>query len=149
MSHINTTNQLPIDKVLSKLDKVKPQKQTKKGLNQWQALCPAHMDKSPSLIITECLDHTLLLKCWAGCTTNEIVKAIGLELKDLFKYEPSNTYKTTIKSPSKQAITHEQLIVQIAVAQINKGIVLKEIDKQRYQQALIRLNHLERSSHVK
>ncbi|QQP85468.1 virulence-associated protein E [Entomomonas asaccharolytica] len=141
---------LPIDKVLDKLDKVKAKKPTKDGLNQWQALCPSHADKSPSLTITECTDNTVLLKCWSGCTANEIVNAIGLQLKDLFKYEPThkqgNSSPSFKKLPSKQAIAHERLIIQIAEAQQNKGQLLNKADKQRYQLALQRLKRLQ---HVK
>ena len=71
-----------LDKVLSYLDKVKPS-----GANNWKACCPAHDDKNPSLAITETSDGTILLKCWAGCTAQGIVSAIGLELRDLFPGE--------------------------------------------------------------
>lgn len=154
--------QLPIDKVLERLDKVKLKKATKNGLSQWQALCPSHSDKSPSLTISECTDNTVLVKCWSGCTASEIVSAIGLELKDLFKYEPinpnnnnndshrnKNSSQPIKKLPSKKAIAHEQLIIQVAEAHINKGLTLSRADKQRYQQALQRLNYLKRLSYVK
>jgi len=49
----------------------------------WRALCPAHEDHNPSLDVDEGKEG-LLLKCWAGCTTESIVKAIGWELRDLF-----------------------------------------------------------------
>lgn len=41
----------PINKVLDRLDKVKA-----KNAHQWQAVCPAHDDKSPSLTVTEAED---------------------------------------------------------------------------------------------
>lgn len=144
----NDTFRLPIDKLLNKLEKVTVKKSTKDGLNQWQVLCPAHADKTPSLIITECPDNRLLLKCWTGCTASEIVSAIGLELKDLFKYEAKSIYttgnyhNTYKKLPSKKAIVHEQLIIQIAEIQINQGQVLAEPDKARYLLALKRLQEL-------
>ena len=147
---VNYSYQLPIDKVLERLDKVKLKKPTKGGLNQWQALCPSHSDKSPSLTIAECTDGTILVKCWIGCTASEIVKAIGLELKDLFKYEPTNklgkSNQSVKKLPSKQAIEHEQLIIKVAEAQQNKGQQLNKTDQHRYQLALQRLKRL---NHVK
>ena len=148
---ISYVDKLPIDKVLVRLGKVKPKKPTKNGLSQWLALCSAHADKSPSLTITECADNTVLLKCWSGCTASEIVSAIGLELKDLFKYEPTqyskgNSNQPIKKLPSKQAIAHEKLIVSIAEANLNKGQQLNKTDKQRYQLALQRLKRLQ---HVK
>jgi len=54
------------------------------GAGKWQALCPSHDDKSPSLSVTETNDGTLLLRCWAGCNASEIVGAVGLRLSDLF-----------------------------------------------------------------
>ena len=39
------------------------------GNDKWQALCPAHHDKNPSLSIT--LKHDkILLHCHAGCELN-------------------------------------------------------------------------------
>ena len=54
------------------------------GAGKWQALCPSHDDKSPSLSVKETSDGTMLLRCWAGCNTSEIVGALGLGLSDLF-----------------------------------------------------------------
>lgn len=51
--------------------------------NRWTALCPAHADKSPSLSVSEG-DRGLLLKCWAGCSLNDICSALGLTPTDLF-----------------------------------------------------------------
>lgn len=144
---MTTNHPLPINKLLSKLQKVTAKKPTKDGLNQWQALCPAHADKSPSLTITECTDNTVLLKCWSGCTASEIVRALGLELKDLFKYKPThkqaNNNQRLKKRPSKQAIQHEKLIVSIAKASLNKGQQLTNTDQHRYQLALQRLKRLQ------
>jgi hypothetical protein len=69
----------PAEKLLYQLDGVKSI-----GAGKWQARCPAHDDKTPSLSIKEINDGTLLLKCWAGCNAGEIVGAVGLELSDLF-----------------------------------------------------------------
>lgn len=51
---------------------------------KWTALCPAHPDRNPSLEITEG-DRAVLLRCWShGCTVQEIARALGLEVFDLF-----------------------------------------------------------------
>ena len=51
----------------------------------WRAKCPAHVDKRPSLSITEGEDGGIRLKCFsAGCATDAIVAAIGLTMADLF-----------------------------------------------------------------
>ena len=54
------------------------------GRNRWLARCPAHDDRSPSLVITQG-DRGILVRCWShGCTPAQIVAALGLSLKDLF-----------------------------------------------------------------
>lgn len=57
-------------------------RETRPGV--WQARCPAHDDKSPSLSVKETADGTVLIKCWAGCGAGEVVASVGLELSDLF-----------------------------------------------------------------
>ena len=55
----------------------------------FQALCPAHEDTKPSLSINVSVDRRVLMKCHAGCKTVDIVKSLGLEMKNLF---PNNTH---------------------------------------------------------
>jgi len=58
----------------------------KKTATGWQALCPAHEDRIPSLSIGR-ENGNILLHCHAGCKTPDIVKSLGLEMKDLFVEE--------------------------------------------------------------
>lgn len=51
---------------------------------QYMALCPAHEDRRPSLSIRDAGDKTLIY-CHAGCDAEDIMSAIGLELRDLYK----------------------------------------------------------------
>ena len=48
------------------------------------ARCPAHNDRNPSLSIARGADGRLLLHCWAGCKTADILAALGLRWSDLF-----------------------------------------------------------------
>src|SRR4051794_37434000 len=50
------------------------------------ARCPAHDDKKQSLSIGDG-GGKVLLNCFAGCPTQTIVQALGIEWKDLF-HEP-------------------------------------------------------------
>ncbi|MDP9350275.1 MAG: hypothetical protein M3P51_01850, partial [Chloroflexota bacterium] len=68
-----------LQNVLGLLEGVKP---NGKG---YQALCPAHDDHNPSLSVAEGDDGRVLLKCFAGCSVEEIVAAVGLETRDLFE----------------------------------------------------------------
>jgi len=54
-----------------------------RGSDKWIARCPGHQDRRPSLAITETPDK-ILLKCWAGCPTEDVCAAIGIQLRDLF-----------------------------------------------------------------
>ncbi|PEN10366.1 hypothetical protein CRI94_17260 [Longibacter salinarum] len=65
--------------VLDKLEKVRED-----GPGQWIASCPAHDDKSPSLSIGTGKDGCVLFNCHAGCDSNDVVHALGLEWSDLF-----------------------------------------------------------------
>jgi hypothetical protein len=47
------------------------------------ACCPAHPDSRPSLSITE-IEDRILLHCFAGCRIEDIVRALGLRMSDLF-----------------------------------------------------------------
>ena len=65
----------------------------------WLIRCPAHHDTDPSLGVDE-KDGKVLLDCFAGCTVDAIMQAIGLETKDLFASEEpkqkSTEYHETI-----------------------------------------------------
>jgi 5S rRNA maturation endonuclease (ribonuclease M5) len=50
----------------------------------WQAKCPAHDDANPSLSIADGADGRVLLNCFAGCSNEAIVAALGLKMADLF-----------------------------------------------------------------
>jgi Protein of unknown function (DUF3631) len=51
----------------------------------WKAKCPgAHNDRVPSLSIKEGSDGRVLLHCHAGCSIDDILRAIGLARRDLF-----------------------------------------------------------------
>src|SRR5215469_16820431 len=50
----------------------------------WMSLCPAHADKNPSLSIRQ-VDGKILIHCHAGCSTQAILTALGIEARDLFE----------------------------------------------------------------
>lgn len=49
----------------------------------YQARCPAHDDRTPSLSVCEG-ERGILVKCWVGCELSAIMGKLGLEVKDLF-----------------------------------------------------------------
>src|SRR4051812_26035403 len=48
-----------------------------------RAICPGHRDAKPSLVITRKSDR-VLMRCFAGCRTSEVLGALGLVYADLF-----------------------------------------------------------------
>lgn len=122
------TDSACLEKIISRLDKVKSA-----GANKWIACCPAHLDKTPSLSISETSDGVLLVKCWAGCSANDIVQSIGLQLRDLF---PGSNRKC--RGPSKAAIEHERMIIRIGQSLQQQGI-LEGDDLERFNLAKQRL----------
>lgn len=67
----------PVDMVLSKLDGVRP------AGRGWIARCPAHDDRRPSLSIAEGAGGRVLMRCFAGCSTGAVLRAIGLTWRDI------------------------------------------------------------------
>jgi hypothetical protein len=49
----------------------------------WTAQCPAHEDHKPSLSINV-RDEKILLHCHAGCTTETVCAALGIDVRELF-----------------------------------------------------------------
>jgi len=102
------------------------------GQNKWQARCPGHDDKSPSLAIKEADNGNILLHCFAGCTTDEIVGALGLKMNDLFADDKPYT-----KAPGKprrkleQALMHELFVLHIAINSRLERKPIHEYDKDR------------------
>jgi Protein of unknown function (DUF3631) len=66
-----------LDKFLGRLDGV-----SRNG-KQFKALCPAHHDRNTSLSVRE-TNGKILVKCFAGCTTEDVCKALEIEIRELF-----------------------------------------------------------------
>jgi hypothetical protein len=73
-----TQEQDPLEYVLDYLDGVKPRR------DGFSALCPAHDDHTPSLMVGQGEDGKVLLHCHAGCEKPDILEAAGLTMADLF-----------------------------------------------------------------
>src|SRR5436190_1781767 len=54
------------------------------GDDKFTACCPSHDDGSPSLT-GKISGGKLLLKCWAGCATEDILSAMELDWESLFQ----------------------------------------------------------------
>ncbi len=89
---MNTSD--PVQLLLSKLDGVKPS-----GTGKWIARCPAHADVQQSLGIKFPGDNgAVILTCYAGCDTKQIVAALGMGMSDLWspKEKPARAARPQI-----------------------------------------------------
>lgn len=66
-----------LDALLSRLQKVKARS------GGFEACCPAHEDKDPSLSVGDG-DTCVVMYCWTGCSPKAIVEAVGLTLPEMF-----------------------------------------------------------------
>ena len=111
---LQATTVSPINNILERLDLVK---ETNHG--RWRAKCPSHSsDKSRNrtLSVSEVDTGAVLLNCFAGCSAEQIVNALGLELRDLFpkdeyisnfNHRPRRDYRVIMERARGAAILNE------------------------------------------
>jgi hypothetical protein len=115
-----------------------------KGRNgNYTARCPAHEDKSPSLAVKE-QDGKILVHCFAGCSVENIVGAVGMDVTDLFP-PPVPTYKPQPRvkffaSDLLRVVALEAAIVSVAAYDMARGKSLPKPDLDRLQLAYQRIN---------
>lgn len=68
----------------------------KKSAGGWVACCPAHEDHRQSLGISTGTDDRILVKCYAGCTTEDIVAKLGLTMADLMPETKGRSERTIV-----------------------------------------------------
>lgn len=109
-----TANESPIEKVLARLDAVR-----ETGPGKWTARCPAHEDRSPSLSISEAEDGKVLLHCFAGCSFDDIVTAMGLTQADLFATKPNG--KDYVPRAVAEKLSHAATVLLLAESDKEAG----------------------------
>jgi hypothetical protein len=120
--------------IFSRLDKFKAL-----GNGKYVACCPAHQDKTPSLAIEDKGDR-LVLHCFAGCGTDDILTATGLTWNDLFtdNWEAAKhrAFAEAQINPKVNRRDHALSVVQIAMEDIHKGRALTIEDRAAVKRAL-------------
>ncbi|MBX8516064.1 DUF927 domain-containing protein [Pseudomonas cichorii] len=133
---LSVVGDAPVDRILQRLDGVRTSGNDK---NRHMAKCPAHRDKSPSLSVSSTKDGRALINCFAGCSSVDVLAAIGLEFKDLFPGRPSATDRSDYRRKALESgRDHARIIQQIAAAQLERGESLSEIDTEQLQSAVRR-----------
>lgn len=121
---------LPIERLLNALSNYR-----KRGNNKYQAVCPAHTDKSPSLSIANTPDGRVLLHCHGGCSVHDVLSACGLSLSDLYPDTATN-YKSLMSFVHKTD-DYSDAVVTIANHDIKAGKPLSREDLETYKKALL------------
>ena len=81
-----------------------------KGRPCYNAKCPSHRDRMPSLSITQDREGATYLHCFRGCTVDEILGAKGLTIGDLFetKREMTPELKRTLADEDRLKLLDRQ-----------------------------------------
>lgn len=138
------------EKILTRLDWVR-----KIGQGRWSARCPAHDDRKPSLTVREADDGRVLLYCFAGCETGDVLNAIGRNWGDLFEPrkkddEPKRRRREPLVHPADalRVLAHEVRIVVLLAGDLSRGESISEIDRQRLLVTAGRLAKAETACHL-
>lgn len=131
---------MSLENLLSRLQKVK-----RSGNNQWMACCSAHVDKTPSLSIRDAGDGRILINCLAGCDTENVLSAIGMDWSDVMpEVTPTKTYAPTKQrvypSDALKVIQTEARIVILAAYELRKNKPMSTEDLARLELAMERIN---------
>ena len=129
-----------IDNLISRLRKVK-----RTGNGQFIACCPAHDDRSPSLSIREVDDGRVLLNCLAGCATEDVLGAVGLDFGDITPEKPIYHKVKPIKprvysTDALRLIQFEARIILLAAYELKNNKPLADDDLKRLELAMERIN---------
>lgn len=108
----------------------------------WLALCPAHEDRRPSLVIRSD-DDRVLVHCFAGCEIGAVLASVGLSLSDLFE-RPTTHLAPGLQRPfspmdALRAVAFEAVVVAVAADQMCNGHVLTAFERARLSVAVERL----------
>jgi len=114
------------------------------GPGRWIARCPAHDDRHPSLSIRELEDGRVLLHCWAGCATEDVLCAAGLDWDAMMPAHAVDHHIPRERRPYSpqdvlDCIALESLIASIAASTLARGEPLSDSDRARLVTASVRL----------
>jgi P4 family phage/plasmid primase-like protien len=90
----------PFDLIVTRLQDEGLVKKSRKR-SEVQSRCPAHMGKSEDLTVWRGANDDAIIKCWAGCSTHDILRAIGLEKKDIFADNSATRHGRPIRRTTK------------------------------------------------
>ncbi len=131
---------MSIETLINRLDGIK-----ETGHGKYVARCPAHEDRSPSLAIKEGDDGRVLIHCFAGCETEDVLSALGMTFSDIMpeRIGTKHSYR-----PMRQrfdarqvleGVSHEIMVVCLIADRL--AAVADEHDQARLMLSSSRLNN--------
>lgn len=127
------------------------------GRDRWRSCCPAHGGKNPSaLSIGVGDDGRVLVRCWNGCTVEQVVHALGLELDDLFPprdapgagHGPIPRRRLITAGQALNLLNDELTLTVLCAADMARGVPIEEGTRQRLIQAAARVTMLRDEVHA-
>lgn len=137
-----------IERILGQLSRLR-----KAGPSSWSACCPAHEDRSPSLSIKALDDGRILMHCHAGCSVDQVVGALGLQIDDLFPPRPDapGSGAPRVRRPWTagdllRLAAYESTIVHVVALRLATGHAVSDRDWCRMVDAVGRLGDVAREA---
>lgn len=126
-------------RILQRLENVRKQG---KG---YVACCPAHQDRSPSLSLYFHDDGRILMHCFAGCETSDVLAAIGLTMSELFPepiahYLPGGDKRARQNSAQKKTYK-DRVLLELCESKRKRGEKLTPDELKQEREAYMRVRH--------
>ena len=113
----------------------------KAGKGKYTAKCPCHEDRSRNTLSLREGKKGILLKCWAGCPTLDVVRAAGLRMTDMF-YHSRDTSSAKMKEVYRQQYRDRLYLRERRLMDLR--MVLKAVELKPYQRAKRCTSYFER-----
>lgn len=115
------------------------------GAGRWIARCPAHDDRRASLCVSQVDDGRVLVHCFAGCDTSDVLAAVDLSFSDLYPPRPvERGLRLRRPFPAAdvlQAMAFEAMVVYVSAQTLDRGNKLNASELARLRLAVARLQH--------
>jgi hypothetical protein len=106
--------------------------------DQYISRCPAHADKSPSLSFGLGRNgDRIVINCYAGCTPESVIEAVGMQMSDLFPDDPY-LHVSGPRRHRQNTPDVDELIVRICIDHKKQGKDFSPKDKKDFADAVKR-----------